>query len=82
MLQVDWFNQTMVWPQSKSGKKSCFCSIYLKKGICSHNLAYSYLLNLNWFGLGYSGKPTKFFNKTKRGRKSGREAKAKIALKM
>ncbi len=62
--------------------KSCSCPIYLKKGICTHSLAYSNLMNLNWFGHNYSGKPTKFFTKTKRGRKSGREAKAKTALKM
>ncbi len=62
-------------------KKSCSCPLYLKKGICTHSLAYSNLQNLCWFGPNYSRKSTKFFTKTKRGRKAGVEPKAKKALK-
>ena len=52
-----------------------------KKGICTHSLAYSNSQNLCWFGPNYSRKSTKFFTKTKRGRKAGVEPKAKKALK-
>jgi len=61
-------------------KKSCSCSIYLKKAICNHSLAYSNLFSLCWFGKSFSGKATKFFVKTKRGRLAGREPNAKKAL--
>jgi len=59
------------------GSKECYAlltgTLFIKRAICSHSLAYSNLLNFNWFGALYSNKSAKIFTKTKRGRKAGIE---------
>jgi hypothetical protein len=62
------------WVINKTEKK-CSCRGFCKHAICQHSLAFSHMLNLEWFGTQYTSRSCEFVYKNKHGRKKGRRYK-------